>query len=420
MTQYQSGFGNYFSTEAIEGALPLSQNSPQKTKLGLYPEQLTGSAFTTAQHENLRSWLYRIMPSVVHDNFKYREGSQPFAEHAAHPTPPNQLRWSAAPMHKTETTLINGIEKRASNQGGAIYHYNCNTSKKNEYFYSADGDWLVVPEHGALLFKTELGRLEVAPNEIIVIPRGIKWQVELRDKNARGYIIENQGAPFKIPDLGPIGANGLAYPRHFHYPVAAFEDNNDAGLITAKFEDHLWEAAVNHSPLNVAAWHGNYAPYKYDLTEFNAINTVSFDHPDPSIFTVLTSQTERPGVANIDFVIFPARWMVAENTFRPPYFHRNIMSEYMGLITGTYDAKESGGFEPGGASLHNSMSAHGPDSKTVAAAMEQDLKPAHYKDTLAFMFESSHIWRPTVRALESETLQKDYMACWQGMDRLYE
>jgi homogentisate 1,2-dioxygenase len=285
-------------------------------------------------------------------------------------------------------------------------------------FYDADGELLIVPQLGRLLLWTEFGPLDVAPGEIAVISRGVKFRVELPDGQARGYVCENYGAFFRLPDLGPVGANGLANPRDFLAPCAAFEDRDGACELVAKFEGHLWATTLEHSPLDVVAWHGNYTPYKYDLARFNTIGTVSFDHPDPSIFTVLTSPTDTPGTANCDFVIFPPRWMVAEHTFRPPFFHRNVMSEFMGLIHGAYDAKAEG-FVPGGMSLHNCLSAHGPDRATFDRAVAAELKPHKITDTLAFMFETRLAIRSTRFALETPALQQDYDTCWAGFDKMF-
>ena len=276
-----------------------------------------------------------------------------------------------------------------------------------------------MPQIGRLLLRTEMGVLEARPGEIAVIQRGIRFRVELLDKEARGYICENYGALLRLPDLGPIGANGLANPRDFQAPVAAFEDRDGDFRMVAKFQGSLWAAAIDHSPLNVVAWHGNYAPYKYDLANFNCINTVSFDHPDPSIYTVLTSPSEIPGTANLDFVIFPPRWMVAEHTFRPPWFHRNFMNEFMGLIYGEYDAKAEG-FVPGGASLHNCMAGHGPDAATFEKASNADLKPVYHGYTLAFMFETRFVCQPTKFALETSQLDHQYFECWQGLRKQFE
>ncbi|VVC77239.1 Homogentisate 1,2-dioxygenase [Aquicella siphonis] len=418
---YHCGFGNHFEAEALPGALVKSRNSPQKVPYGLYAEQLSGRAFTAPRKENLSSWLYRIRPSVLHGEFTPVTPSglagTPFNPSL---TPPTQLRWDPMPYPQSDCDFIEGLVTLAGNgsielQTGAAIHLYCATrSMENQYFYNADGDFLIVPQEGRLRFKTEFGTLDIEPGEILVIQRGIKYQVKLLGSRARGYICENFGAPFRLPELGVIGANGLANPRDFLYPTAAFEDSASRYRLLAKFQGHLWEAEISHSPLDVVAWHGNYAPYKYDLRLFNTINTVSFDHPDPSIFTVLTSPSQEPGVANVDFVIFPPRWMVASDTFRPPYYHRNIMSEYMGLIYGTYDAKENG-FVPGGGSLHNCMSAHGPDASAYEKAVSMPLQPEYYSDTLAFMFESRQVWQLTPAALNADFRQKNYLECWKGL-----
>lgn len=420
---YLHGFANEFETEALEGALPIGQNSPQKPAYGLYAEQLSGSAFTTPRHQTLRSWLYRIRPSVVHGEFKaYKHNKNCLTpEHCMTDAPPNQMRWSPIPIPSRATHFIDGLFTMAGNgslhghAGAAIHHYAINASMEAEYFYNADGDMLVVPEHGELWFATEMGNLAVVPGEILLIPRGVKFQVILQAQTARGYVCENFGAPFVLPELGPIGANGLANPRDFQYPVAHYTDVVGDFTLLCKSDGLLWEADIKHSPLDVVAWHGNFAPYKYDLRKFNTINTVSYDHPDPSIFTVLTSPGPAPGVANIDFAIFPDRWMVAEDSFRPPYFHRNIMNEYMGLIYGSYDAKEEG-FAPGGASLHNCMSAHGPDADAFEKATHAELKPQRYHGTLAFMFESCFNWRVSKNAYNAKFRQANYQQCWQGLE----
>lgn len=418
---YLSGFGNHFETEAEPNALPRGQNSPQSHPLGLYAEQLSGSSFLANRHENLRSWLYKIRPSVVHSKFVPHEQkllrSRPFTEAD---TPPTQMRWSPPPIPKTPTDFLDGLITFAGNggyasiRGSAVHLYVANTSMTDRFFYDSDGDFLIVPESGKLELRTELGIIHVAPWEMALIPRGVKYQVRLLDATARGYICENFGPPFKLPYLGPIGSNGLANPRDFLAPAAAYEDKPGKCQLINKFAGKLWSCTLEQSPLDVVAWHGNYYPYKYDLRTFNVINTVSHDHPDPSIFTVLTSPSEMPGLSNIDFVIFPPRWMVAENTFRPPYYHRNVMSEYMGLIEGVYDAKQEG-FVPGGGSLHNCMTPHGPDEQTFLKARDAKLAPVKIENTLAIMFESSLIYSPTPFALETELLQVDYLDCWSDL-----
>ncbi len=417
--QYISGFGNHFATEAVEGALPEGRNSPQQVSHGLYAEQLSGSAFTAPRHENLRSWLYRIRPSVLHGQFSIIDKglirSQPFDEE---PASPNQMRWNPLTFPDEPTDFVQGLVTFAGaesyGRGSVVHLYAANRSMTDRFFYNADGDFLFVPQQGRLLLRTEFGAIELAPGEIAVVPRGVRYQVVVPDGTARGYVCENLGAPFHLPQLGPIGANGLANARDFEYPLASFEKVDGSFKLLAKFQGNLWQADLAHSPLDVVAWHGNYAPYKYDLSRFNVINTVSFDHCDPSIFTVLTSPSELPGIANIDFVIFPPRWLVAQDTFRPPYYHRNCMSEYMGLIYGVYDAKEDG-FVPGGGSLHNQMSAHGPDTNTFVRASTTELKPVYLDNTLAFMFESSLVYKPTRFAATSQLLQKDYMSCWKNL-----
>ncbi len=415
--KYQSGFGNEFATEAVAGALPRGQNSPQQTPFGLYAEQFSGTAFTAPRAHNRRSWLYRIHPSVVHSPFAPINSAHLNTETIL---TPNQLRWSPFPIPKTPTDFIEGLMTIAVSgdvalqTGCSVYVYACNKSMSNKFFYDADGELLIVPQLGKLRIRTELGVLEIQPGEICVLPRGLKFTVDLIDAEARGYVCENHGALFRLPDLGLIGANGLANPRDFLTPVAAYENQAGEFKLIAKFGGQLFTSTLNHSPLDVVAWHGNYVPHKYDLAHFNTINTVSFDHPDPSIFTVLTSPSEIVGTANVDFVIFPPRWMVAEKTFRPPYFHRNVMSELMGLIHGKYDGKAEG-FVPGGASLHNAMSAHGPDAPTFDRASNATLEPDYLSNTLAFMFESRFVLNPTKQALKHEALQNEYWKSWQNL-----
>ena len=420
---YLSGFGNEFATEAEPGALPHGQNSPQRHPLGLYAEQLSGSPFTAPRAANRRTWTYRIRPSVTHKPYRAAEAklirSGPFTET---PTTPNQLRWNPLPAPDEPTDFIDGVVTLAGNgdpamqAGVAVHLYAANRSMQDRFFYNADGELLIVPQSGRLECATELGTLDVTPGEICVIPRGIKFRVALPDGAARGYLCENYGLPFRLPDLGPIGSNGLANARDFLAPVAAYEDRDGAFRITAKFLGNLWEAEIDHSPLDVVGWHGNYAPCKYDLARFNCINTVSFDHPDPSIYTVLSAPSPITGTANCDFVIFPPRWMVAEHTFRPPWFHRNLMNECMGLVFGAYDAKAEG-FVPGGMSLHNCMAGHGPDAETFEKASAAELKPHYLDNTLAFMFETQLALRPTRWAMETRILQHEYFECWQGLKK---
>ena len=423
---YLSGFGNSFATEALPGALPVGRNSPQRCPYGLYAEQLSGTAFTAPRAENRRSWLYRIRPSAMHTPFERIAPGRFVGSFGAAPSSPNQLRWNPLPLPSSPTDFVEGIVTMAGNgdpqvqSGAAVHLYVATRSMTRKVFYNADGEMLIVPQQGRQRFVTELGVIDVEPQEIVVIPRGVRFRVELLDSVARGYICENFGASFKLPDLGPIGSNGLANPRDFETPVAAYEDIDEPHELIGKFLGELWTAQMKHSPIDVVAWHGNHAPYKYDLRRFNAIGSISHDHPDPSIFLVLHSASDTVGVSNIDFVIFPPRILAMQDTFRPPWFHRNIASEFMGLVHGAYDAKAEG-FSPGGASLHNCMSGHGPDADTFEKASRADLsKPDVIKDTMAFMFETRFVWRPTAHALGSAELQDEYYRCWQGLQKHFD
>lgn len=422
--RYQSGFGNEFASEALAGALPVGRNSPQRVAHGLYAEQLSGTAFTAPRAENRRSWLYRLRPAAMHGTFA------PFAQPRFHndfesgPVSPEQMRWNPLPWPQGEADFIDGLFTMAGNgsaagqHGVGIHVYAANKSMQGRYFYDADGEMLIVPQQGRLVLRTEFGVLDVEPQEIAVIPRGVRFGVDVSEPS-RGYVCENFGALMRLPDLGPIGSNGLANPRDFLTPVAAWEDREGDFELTAKFQGHLWRADIGHSPLDVVAWHGNYAPCKYDLRRFNTIGSISYDHPDPSIFTVLTAPSDTPGTANLDFVIFPPRWLVAQDTFRPPWFHRNVASEFMGLVHGAYDAKAEG-FAPGGASLHNCMSGHGPDAATFEKASAADLsKPDVIDDTMAFMFETRQVIRPTRQATEAPHRQRDYQQCWTGLKKYF-
>lgn len=421
MTQYFPGFGNHVSTEAVPGALPIGRNSPQRPPYGLYAEQLSGTAFTAPRAENRRAWLYRLRPSAEHPPYQPYARASLFTPHIpAKPLAPNRLRWDPIPAPAGPVDWIDGMETMlatrdpADLEGVVVHRYAANRDMDNRAFVNADGELLFIPQTGALALLTELGRIDIAPGQIAVIPRGVRFRVTLPEGSAAGYVAENFGAPFRLPDLGPIGANGLANPRDFETPAAWFEDRDEPFQLVQKALASLWITTLPHSPLDVVAWHGNLAPYRYDLARFNTMNTVSFDHPDPSIFTVLTSPSTVAGRANADFVIFPPRWMVAEDTFRPPWFHRNVMSEAMGLIHGSYDAKAEG-FAPGGLSLHNLMAGHGPDVASWRGATEATLKPHKIDGTLAFMVETCWPYRPTEHALAHA--QPDYDAVWDGFPK---
>ncbi|XP_012284816.1 homogentisate 1,2-dioxygenase [Orussus abietinus] len=426
--KYLTGFGCEFASEdeRCPGALPVGQNNPQKCPYGLYAEQLSGTAFTAPRAENRRSWLYRIKPSVCHEPFEKLNLENSHLSHdwdKIEPNP-NQLRWKAFDVptrQDPEVDFLEGLHTICGTgnprlrHGIAIHVYLCNASMKDKAFYNADGDFLIVPQLGALQITTEFGKLRCEPNEICVIQQGMRFSITVFGPS-RGYILEVFDNHFQLPNLGPIGANGLANPRDFQTPVAWYEDRETKFKVVSKYQGKLFIANQDHSPFNVVAWHGNYVPYKYDLDRFMAVNSVTFDHCDPSIFTVLTCPSNKPGTAIADFVIFPPRWSVQEHTFRPPYYHRNCMSEFMGLIKGRYEAKEEG-FQPGGASLHSIMTPHGPDANCFEAASSVNLKPERVADgTQAFMFESSLSLAITEWAeIRSQKLDKDYYRCWEGL-----
>ncbi|AVQ82572.1 MULTISPECIES: homogentisate 1,2-dioxygenase [Variovorax] len=420
--RYQSGFGNEYASEAVPGALPQGRNNPQRGPFDLYTELISGTAFTAPRHENRRTWLYRRQPSVV--SGRYQPYAQPHWTTGADreiALPPEPLRWHPQPLDGADgVDFIDGMHTIAANGdaesqvGIGSLMYLAGRSMERRAFVNADGEMLLVPQQGRLVVTTELGVLDVKPGEIAVLPRGMAFKVALPDGLSRGYVCENYGAHFRLPELGPIGSNGLANARDFQAPVAAFETEEGGYEIVKKFGGRFWQAPMKQSPFNVVAWHGNLSPVKYDTAHFMVIGSISFDHPDPSIFTVLTSPSDTPGTANCDFVIFPPRWMVMENTFRPPWFHRNLMSEFMGLVLGEYDAKP-GGFKPGGASLHNCMVPHGPDEEAFDKATNADLKPHKLDNTLAFMFESRYRFIPTNFALKSSALDTDYADCWAGL-----
>ncbi len=427
MLQYMPGFGNDFETEALPGALPQGQNSPQNCAYGLYAEQLSGSPFTAPRGTNERSWLYRMRPSVKHVA-RFSEIELPgwkTAPHVVkHGLPLGQLRWSPPEFPTGACNFLTGMRTMTTagdvytQSGMAAHLYFVTESMVDDYFYNADGELLIVPQAGSIDIFTELGVIGLSPCEIAVIPRGMKFKVVLPGGPARGYVCENYGAKFTMPERGPIGANCLANPRDFKTPVAAYEEKETPCRVTVKWCGNFHVTEIGHSPLDVVAWHGNYTPYKYDLRTFSPVGAILFDHPDPSIFTVLTAPSGEAGTANVDFVIFPERWLVAEHSFRPPWYHMNVMSEFMGLIFGRYDAKEAG-FLPGGMSLHNCMLPHGPDVDAYRKGTTAELKPVKLTDTMAFMFETRYPQQLTHFAAQLPALQDDYAACWQGLEKRF-
>ncbi len=425
---FNSGFGNSFETEALPGALPQGMNSPQRCDYGLYGEQLSGTAFTAPAHQNERTWCYRIRPSVKHSK-RYQKIDLPYWRSAPNIDPDvislGQYRWDPIAHSDQPLTFITGMHTMTTagdvntQVGMASHIYLATASMVDDYFFSADSELLVVPQEGRLRFCTELGIIDLEPKEIAIIPRGLVFRVVVLDGPARGFVCENYGQKFELPGRGPIGANCMANPRDFKSPVAAFEDREDPSSITVKWCGQFHKTEIGHSPLDVVAWHGNYAPVKYDLRTYCPVGAILFDHPDPSIFTVLTAPSGQPGTANIDFVLFRERWMVMENTFRPPWYHKNIMSELMGNIYGQYDAKPQG-FVPGGLSLHNMMIPHGPDREAFERASTSDLKPEKLDNTMSFMFETRFPQHLTAFAAKEAPLQQDYIDCWESLEKKFD
>ena len=424
---YLTGFGGSHSTEAERGALPIGRNSPQRPPLGLYAEQLSGTAFTVPRAANRRSWLYRILPSVKHgQGFEEVDaGLVRTAPCRESELPAMALRWPPIPLPAGgRTDFLAGLRTiatagDAAMQAGMASHvFVADASMERRLFQDSDGELLIVPQENRMRFLTELGILVAEPGEIVVVPRGVKFRVELMDGPIRGYVCENYGAPLTLPERGPIGANGLANERDFLYPAAAYEDLEAEYELYWKSRGRMFRTVLPHSPLDVVAWHGNHAPCKYDLRRFSPVGAIRFDHPDPSIFTVLTAPSDTPGTANVDFVVFPERWLVMEDTFRPPWFHRNVMSEFMGLVHGVYDAR-AGGFVPGAMSLHNATVAHGPDTEAFERASAKDLEPEKLARTLAFMFESRYVLEPTEYASRLDWIDGGYPECWDGLARRF-
>ena len=425
---YLSGFGNHFESEVLSGTLPIGQNSPQKCAYGLYGEQLSGTPFTAPNATNERTWVYRIRPSVKHVN-RFQKTDYPYWKSAPYIKDDiislGQYRWSPVPHEDAPLDWLSGMRTMTTagdvntQIGMAAHIYLVTQSMKHSYFYSADSEMLIVPQEGTLRFHTELGVIDCAPQEIVIIPRGLVYRVEVLEGPARGFAIENYGLKFELPYRGPIGANCLANARDFKTPVAAYEDTDAPSRLTVKWCGAFHETKIDHSPLDVVGWHGNYAPTKYDLNHFCPVGAVLFDHPDPSIFTVLTAPSGIEGTANIDFVLFRDRWAVAENTFRPPWYHKNVMSELMGNIHGQYDAKLTG-FVPGGMSLHNMMLPHGPDRDAFEGASNAPLKPVKLENTMSFMFETRFPQHLTEFAANEAPLQDDYVECWSDLDKKFD
>eukprot|EP00550_Attheya_septentrionalis_P011516 CAMPEP_0198303206 /NCGR_PEP_ID=MMETSP1449-20131203/56767_1 /TAXON_ID=420275 /ORGANISM="Attheya septentrionalis, Strain CCMP2084" /LENGTH=538 /DNA_ID=CAMNT_0044005693 /DNA_START=55 /DNA_END=1671 /DNA_ORIENTATION=+ len=489
---YLLGFGNSFESEALPNALPRGRNNPRNVPYHLYAEQLNGTAFTSPRSCNRRTWLYRTHPSVhgtsspllppdqlshsklFKGNNDDNDDDDDSVVHTIRNKPscfghcapqdltwdPNPMRWKPFSTNSSSETaqdhdFVSGCHLLASRpEQVSIYVYafgqNMTSSsssssstlpqmkkKLQHHLYNSDGHFLIVPQGGPdLEIQTELGHLKVGHREIAVLPRGMMFSVNKGkregqdDDVARGYLLEVEEGHFQLPELGPIGSNGLVNVRDVCHPVASYDatpstddsQQQQQHVIWNKFGGQLFGRTQSHSPFNVVAWHGNYVPFKYDLNKFCAIGSVTYDHLDPSMYTVLTVPSHgEAGTALCDFVVFPSNRIMAtdSNTLRPPWFHRNVMTEFMGLLDGVYDAKQEDGFQPGGASLHSCMTPHGPDASSYQAAVTNPCtSPTALPPTagMAFMFETCHKLKLSPFSLSSPHRDLGYATCWDDLD----
>ncbi|KAH7409553.1 homogentisate 1,2-dioxygenase [Cadophora sp. MPI-SDFR-AT-0126] len=425
--EYQAGFGNHFESEAVPGTIPQGQNSPRCVRFGLYAEQMTASAFVAPRPSNKNAWLYRVRPAVAHEGFTDLPDNKDTESNFMPINPkvhisPTQLAWLPFDI-PTEGGIdfVSGLKTVAGSgeptlrEGIATHVYTANTSMSQKAFVNSDGDFLIVPQQGSLDIQTEFGPLFVQPGEICVIQRGIRYRVELPDGPSRGYILEIWGSNFDLPELGPLGANGLANSRDFLTPKAKYEIKKERWEIVYKLGGKFFKSTQGHSPFDVVAWHGNYVPFKYDLTKFVNVGSISVDHIDPSIFCVLTAKSRDPTAPLADFLIFSPRWDVASHTYRPPYYHRNVASELMGLIYGGYGGR-SDSFQPGGVSFECGMVPHGVAYEEFkAASAEPPPEMQISKGAVAFMFESSRPFTITDYAWNSKKKHEHEPKMWDNL-----
>ena len=394
----QGGFANAFESEALPDALPRDQNSPRLSAYGLYAEQINATGFVARREHNRRSWVYRIRPAAQHSKLEPLDHPTYRQDFDLDNPEPNLSGWAPLPMPDSPTDFVDGIYTLGGSGGAevrrgfAVHLYVANRSMENRSFYNADGEMLLVPQQGKLTLQTESGVLDVDPGMVAIIPRGLKFSVLLREDHARGYIGEVFGRSFHLPERGPVGANGLADSRHFRAPVAYHENRLVPGYsITAKFCGKLFGATQDYSPYDVVAWHGDYTPYVYELRHFSPVINGRMDHADPSIFSVLTAPLDEEGANNLDFVFFPPRWDVSEGTFRPPFFHRNAVTEINGIIRDPAGYKAP--FYSGGCFITPAMTAHGIRAGGVEGFLsmsdEAADRPHRFRDnSMWFQFET--------------------------------
>lgn len=421
---YLTGFGNEHLSEALAGALPIGRNSPQKLPYGLYAEQVNGSPFTAPRAENQRSWVYRIYPTAAAQGPWSRMPNLHLDEpETPQESSPERYRWRPWTSTAADVDFVDSLFRMCQSGGSrelrgmSLYAYWANRSMERRLFSSIDGELLILPQSGSLRVRTEMGVLFAEPGEMVLLPRGMRFSVDPLDETCRGFVCENMGMPFRLPERGLIGANGLANERDFLIPVAAFEVDDSKFESIAKFGGRTWRSSLKRTPFDVVAWHGTYAPCKYDLRRFNAIHSVSYDHTDPSVFTALTSPSGVAGVANVDFAVLPPRWLVANDTFRPPYYHRNIMSEIVISLRGSPESRGKD-YKIGSSHIHNSMAPHGPDPDILQKASNTSLEP-RWEDTLMVMFESFLPYTVTAEALRSPNRDTSYESNWDATPVLF-
>jgi homogentisate 1,2-dioxygenase len=416
------GFGAPLQSEALPGALPLHQNSPRHAPYGLYPEQLSGTAFGLPRHKNLRTWLYRIRPSAQQSPFRPLRHETFTTAFTSEPVEPNLFGWRPCPIPSAGQDFVDGIVTLGgagdghSRRGYALHWFTANRSMDNRAFCNADGDFLLVPQLGELTLVTELGVLEVGTGQIALLPRGLRYSVVLRSPAARGFIAEVYGRHFELPERGVIGANGLADARHFRTSTAWFEDRLELGYrITSKLGGVLYDAQQDYSPYDVVAWHGNYVPYVYDLAAFVPVSNVRVDHPDPSIYSVVSCPLDETGSNLLDLIVFPPRWDPTEHTFRPPFFHRNATMEWNAVVRS--DSSDGALFESGVSFLTPPMTPHGVTSAAVERAFRLDeataAVPHRSSDqSLWIQFESSLPLQLSPLAREPSRAILDWPTVW--------
>jgi len=422
--EYMSGFGNEFQSEAVAGALPQGQNSPQKCAFGLYSELVSGTVFTAPRALNRRSYLFRTRPTVAQPDFQRCELANFKTPPLEFPPYPMAMRWDPYPLELARGDFLDGMTTICGNgspvqqSGLAIHTYCANRSMTGRAFSNADGEMLILPQHGGIRVTTEVGLLEAAPGELVLIPKGMKFRVDLLSDVARGFVCENFGHPFVLPELGLIGSNGLANACDFLTPVAHFEDSDEPVELVHKYAGAFWSATMGHSPFNVVAWRGNWAACKFDMHRFVVLGAQMVDHPDPSIFCALTSPSHPVAGGNVDFMILPPRWLVAEHTFRPPGFHRSAVAEFLALIQGAHDTRASR-FAPGASSLHNNWTAHGPDVATHDKGRVAELVPTKFEETLVIMLDSRFPYEIAPGGMDGPHRQLDCTSSWQGFQKRF-